>query len=341
MHITPYLTIKYNQRTTHFTRLLNNIRLLYACILFLPMISLGCSKPTMEAFHPHGLGLIHSTQCIPAVMSTLITLTGSLDDIVFEGRNQAYGAFQLRRAYQRSLGSALLITIAAVSVLLMAPLVIHHFFPVAVVPPVFVRVLPQPAPQIYEMPKIKPVLPHATPSQPAVTVTPHSTIQTRVVADPEVKPIIESALPQDIGATGPSIAGTMNTTGANLGTGPATATGVDSARPAPEAAPAAVLTAEVMPDFVGGRAALQRYLQKHLHFPTAALAAQVSGKVYVTFVVQADGRVGEVTVLKGLGYGTEEAAARVVREMPSWTPGMQNHHSVAVRFTLPITFQFE
>ncbi len=274
-------------------------------------------------------------------MSTLITLTGSLDDIVFEGRNQAYGAFQLRRAYQRNLGSALLITIAAVSVLLMTPLVIRYFFPAVTMPPVFVRPLPQPAPQMYEMPELKPVLSRTAPSQPAVAVKSHSTIQTHVVADPEVKPIIKSALPQDIGATGPATAGASSTVGANVGNGPATASGADSARRAPEAAPTAVLTAEVMPDFVGGRSALQRYLQKHLHFPAAALAAQVSGKVYVTFVVQADGRVGEVTVLKGLGYGTEEAAARVVREMPSWTPGMQNHHSVAVRFTLPITFQFE
>ena len=104
---------------------------------------------------------------------------------------------------------------------------------------------------------------------------------------------------------------------------------------------AAVLYAEVMPDFIGGRSALQRYLQKHLRFPAAALAAQVSGRVYVSFVVQTDGSIGEVTVLKGLGYGTEEAAARVVREMPAWTPGLQNHHTVPVRFTLPITFQFE
>jgi len=297
----------------------------------------------VEASHRNGLVLIHSSQFTPAVMFTLITLTDSLDDIVFEGRNQAYGAFQLRRSYLRNLGSALLITIAAASVLLMAPLAIHHFLPETVVPPVFVRVLPQPAPQLYEMPKLKlkPSLPRTAALQPAMKVTPHSTIQTHVVPDPAVKPAIEAALPQDIGATGPATPGAISTTGANMDNGPATVSGVDSARPGPEATPTTVLTAEIMPDFVGGRAALQRYLQKHLQFPTAALIAQVSGKVYVTFVVQADGRVGEVTVLKGLGYGTEEAAARVVREMPAWTPGMQNHRSVAVRFTLPITFQFE
>lgn len=272
-------------------------------------------------------------------MSMHITLTGSLDDIVFEGRNQAYGAFQLRRSYQRHLGSALFITVTACSLLLMTPLVMHLLWPEVVTAPAVSPELPQPNPQIYELPKIKSA--PAAAVQPAVTITPHEVIKTQVAPDPEVKPTVESTLPPDVGAAGPATTGATSTTGASAGTGPVTASGVDSARPVPEAAPAAVLYAEVMPDFIGGRSALQRYLQKHLRFPAAALAAQVSGRVYVSFVVQTDGSIGEVTVLKGLGYGTEEAAARVVREMPAWTPGMQNHHSVPVRFTLPITFQFE
>ncbi|WP_201983737.1 energy transducer TonB [Hymenobacter rubidus] len=278
-------------------------------------------------------------------MSTLITLTGSLDDIVFEGRNKAYGAFQLRRSYQRHLGSALFIAITACSLLLLLPLAIHYFYPEVTVKPTtsIPNVLPT-QPGNYVLPKTKPLVP-PTPAAvpPAVTVTPHSTIQTHVVPDPEVKPTTASDLPQGLGPVGPATTGAENTTGAtgSIGTATGTGTGVDTARPAPAAAPEAVLTAEVMPDFVGGRAALQRYLQKHLRFPAAALAAQASGRVFVSFVVQTDGSIGEVTVLKGLGYGTEEAAARVVREMPAWTPGLQNHRPVAVRFTLPITFQFE
>ena len=272
-------------------------------------------------------------------MSTLFSLTGSLDDIVFEGRNKAYGAFQLRRSYQRHLGSALAITVMAGAVLLLVPLAIHRFFPEVVVAPPIGPDLPQPKPQIYDLPKIKPTLPAA--AHVAITVTPHSEIKTRIAPDEAVKPTVESVLPPDVGKAGPATAGAVNTGGSSAGNGPATAPGIDSAAPAPLAAPAAVLYAEVMPDFVGGRSALQRYLQKHLRFPAAALAAQVSGRVFVTFVVQADGSISDVTVLKGLGYGTEEAAARVVREMPAWTPGMQNRHSVPVRFTLPITFQYE
>jgi protein TonB len=284
------------------------------------------------------LGLIFSLQPI-AVMSTLITLPGSLDDIVFEGRNKAYGAFQLRQSYQRHLGSALLISVIACSLLFVLPAAYRYFMPEVIAASPFITELPQPNPQIYELPRIKPVLPAAT--HPGVMVRPHQAIKTHVVPDDAVTPTVESTLPPDVGPSGPSKEGIENPSGINAGAGLATLPGLDSAKPAAEAAPTPMLVAEVMPDFVGGRSALQRYLQKHLRYPAAALAAQVSGKVYVSFVVQADGSIGDVVVLKGLGYGTEEAAARVVREMPAWTPGVQNHRSVPVRFTLPITFQFE
>jgi protein TonB len=275
-------------------------------------------------------------------MSTPILLTGSLDDIVFEGRNKAYGAFQLRRDYQRHLSSALFITVVACSLLLLLPFAIRHFWPgvaSGALPTLPKEIYSQPG--NYKLPEAKPLPPPAA-AQPAVTVKPHSEILTHVVRDEQVKtPPMPSTLQQGIGAVGPASAGAVNTTGATGGTGVAIGTGTDTARPAAPPKQETVLFAEVMPDFVGGRTALQRYLQKHLRFPSAALAAQVSGKVFVSFVVQTDGSVGEVTVLKGLGYGTEEAAARVVREMPAWTPGLQNHHPVPVRFTLPITFQFE
>ncbi|MDO7848375.1 TonB family protein [Hymenobacter sp. M29] len=273
-------------------------------------------------------------------MSTPIMLTGSLDDIVFEGRNQAYGAFQLRRSYQRHLGSALAITLTTCSLLFLAGMTAKTLFADAPIAGPALPEMPQSHPQIYELPKIKPTPPPVA-VHPAVTVVPHAVIKTQVAPDQEVKPEVDTKLLPDVGPTGPAKAGAMDADGATSSTGLSTGPSSDSARPAAAPAPTAVLYAEVMPDFVGGRAALQRYLQKHLRFPAAALAAQVSGKVFVSFVVQTDGSIGEVTVLKGLGYGTEEAAARVVREMPAWTPGLQNHHAVPVRFTLPITFQFE
>lgn len=96
-----------------------------------------------------------------------------------------------------------------------------------------------------------------------------------------------------------------------------------------------------MPEFAGGTEALMRYLRSHLRYPSAALAAQAEGRVFVSFVVQADGTIADITVPKGLGYGLDEEAQRVVRQMPAWTPGQQSHHAVPVRFTLPITFRIQ
>ena len=126
-----------------------------------------------------------------------------------------------------------------------------------------------------------------------------------------------------------------------IGSGPATGPATDSnvAVTPPPAAP--FLHAEVMPEFAGGLDALRNYLQRHMKYPRQALAGGVSGKVFVAFTVQASGAISDVEILKGLGYGTEEEALRVVKNMPAWTPGRQNNHPVAVRYTLPITFRYE
>jgi protein TonB len=101
------------------------------------------------------------------------------------------------------------------------------------------------------------------------------------------------------------------------------------------------LTAEVMPDFVGGPEALRRYMQRNLRFPSQAASAAVSGRVYISFTVNADGSISDVAVIKGLGYGTDEEAVRVISKMPPWSPGRQNDHAVPVRYTMPITFQYQ
>ena len=276
--------------------------------------------------------------------SSPIVLVGTLDDIVFAGRNQAYGAFQLRRSYNRHLGAALAITGMAAALLLLLPLVLRYLAPEMVfAPPITTNTDPgrKVTEVTIEQPVVLPPTARAA-AAPATVVRPHSDIATQVVADNKVtfapKP---TDLPQDNGLSGPA-ASTGNPDGSSHATTVGkVGTGTDSAAPA-AAAPAVVPTyVERMPEFAGGQDALRRYLQKHLRYPSAALANQIAGKVYLTFVVGADGAISEVTVIKDLGYGTGEAAARAVRDMPAWTPGMQNRHSVPVRFTLPITFQYE
>ncbi len=88
----------------------------------------------------------------------------------------------------------------------------------------------------------------------------------------------------------------------------------------------------------GGLAGLGDYIQNNLRYPEPAQRAQVSGKVFVRFVVAADGHITDVQVLKGIGFGCDAEAVRVVKQMPAWIPGRQNGRAVNVRFNLPISF---
>lgn len=95
---------------------------------------------------------------------------------------------------------------------------------------------------------------------------------------------------------------------------------------------------EIFPRFPGGNEALMRYLSKNLCYNSTAIEFGISGRVFISFVVQADGSIAEVKVLKGLGYGLDEEAVRVVKAMPRWLPGTQNGRPVAVVYNLPIQF---
>lgn len=96
---------------------------------------------------------------------------------------------------------------------------------------------------------------------------------------------------------------------------------------------------EQNPEFMGGMDALLKFLQKNLRYPTPAVNANVGGKVFMQFVVGQDGSITKVDVLKGIGFGCDEEAQRVVKLMPRWSPGKQSGRPVAVRYTLPISFQ--
>jgi periplasmic protein TonB len=92
------------------------------------------------------------------------------------------------------------------------------------------------------------------------------------------------------------------------------------------------------PTFPGGQSALMQYLQSNLRYPTMAREAGIQGTVFVTFVVERDGSITDVRVLRGVGGGLDEEAIRVVRNMPRWTPGRQRGQAVRVQFNLPIRF---
>lgn len=93
-----------------------------------------------------------------------------------------------------------------------------------------------------------------------------------------------------------------------------------------------------MPSFPGGDAAMLAYLGKNIKYPTLAKESGIQGTVYVTFVVEKDGSVSNVKVLRGIGGGCDEEAIRVVKSMPRWTPGKQRGKPVKVQYNLPCRF---
>lgn len=95
------------------------------------------------------------------------------------------------------------------------------------------------------------------------------------------------------------------------------------------------------PEFPGGMEALYKYLAQNIKYPQLARDNNITGKVYVTFVVERDGSIANPRVLRDIGGGCGAEAIRVVKSMPKWTPGKQRGKAVRVQFILPVNFQLQ
>lgn len=98
---------------------------------------------------------------------------------------------------------------------------------------------------------------------------------------------------------------------------------------------------EEMPSFPGGEQKLMEYVHKNVKYPQIARESGIKGRVFVSFVVEPDGSVSNVKVLRGIGGGCDEEAMRVVKSMPKWKPGKQRGKAVRVSYMLPINFQLQ
>ncbi len=96
---------------------------------------------------------------------------------------------------------------------------------------------------------------------------------------------------------------------------------------------------EQMPTFPGGQKALLQYISDNIKYPSIAQENGIQGRVVVRFVVKRDGSVGEVQVLRGVDATLDKEAVRVVKSIPNFIPGKQNGHAVNVWFTLPVQFK--
>lgn len=99
-----------------------------------------------------------------------------------------------------------------------------------------------------------------------------------------------------------------------------------------------LLIVEIMPEFPGGDMARLKYLSENIRYPRQALDVGVQGRVYLSFIVETDGSISNVSVHRGIGSGCDEEAIRVISNMPRWSPGIQMGKKVRVLFSTDIKF---
>jgi TonB family protein len=150
-----------------------------------------------------------------------------------------------------------------------------------------------------------------------MNVFPAITDDSPVSSEPEISPELGALLNDDLAAIGSNVSGSnQSLTNSNE-----------------------VFTSVEQPaEFPGGPRAFGAFLQRNLRYPAAAQRANVGGKVYVQFVVNTDGTIEDLEVLKSVGFGCDEEAMRIIKAVPRWTPGKQSGRIVRSRFTQPITF---
>ena len=101
------------------------------------------------------------------------------------------------------------------------------------------------------------------------------------------------------------------------------------------------LVVEVMPEYIGGESAMYEFIGKNIKYPDEAKKEGIQGRVFISFVVEKDGQISNIEILRGIGGGCDEEAVRVLKSMPNWTPGQQRGVPVRVQYRMPIKFTLQ
>ncbi len=254
--------------------------------------------------------------------------TLDFDDLLFENRNKHYGAYQLRKRYNGVVVAGILMaTILAASVVIL-PFVIspREDKPISgaisfvqvnmenLQPPVDeIIVPPPPAPRGVE--HIEEIVKYVPPEV-VDTVNP---LEKEPVTTDEVlaQPAVEEKF-----------------TAGGTGNGDDIITGQDGVT-----TDNAFYIVEVMPTFKGGDLnKFREWVMKRTNYPQAAIDNKIQGKVFITFIVETDGTVSNVNIVKGVNPLIDNEAVRTIQSSPKWTPGFQRGKAVRVRFAMPLSF---
>ena len=277
-------------------------------------------------------------------MSKVDLIDNNWIDLVFEGRNKEYGAYVLRKdTGKRNVKSMLLVfaVIIAIMAAVAAKVAIENAFPkkVAMETDVELSKLAQ-----KKEAKVEKKAPVKVEEQKVVEKVKSSVKFTPPVIkkDSEVKPEEELKSQEDLNKTKTAI-GSFDVKGNDEAGGEVLKAKEVIAQPEPpkEEETKVFDVVEVMPSFPGGQAALFEWLSKNIKYPVVAEENGVQGRVIVTFVVERNGSITDVQVVKSVDPSLDKEAVRVVKAMPHWIPGKQNGSAVRVKFTVPVTFRLQ
>ncbi|HVW97690.1 MAG TPA: TonB family protein [Mucilaginibacter sp.] len=254
-------------------------------------------------------------------------------DLVFDDRNKNYGAYQLRRLYAPTLVKAMVITFVSVTVACACTLLfkknitdVDRIVHVTTQPDVFVL------PPVKEIKKPEPPA-HAKAPKPLHVATTRN-IPPVAAPDPVAeKPVINSQITGQIGQE------TLKGDSPPAVEIPDNIPSKGVPGPAPDESVHSTAGLDFMPEPVGGVSAWTKFLNKNLRYPATAQEEGMSGKVWLSFIIEKDGHLSNIVIDKGAGYGFDEEALRVLKLAKAWKPGMQNGRPVRVKYSIPINFQ--
>ena len=275
-------------------------------------------------------------------MSKIDLISNAWCDLVFEGRNQAYGAYKLRKGTaKRNIWSILIVLIAAVVIFSAIAIknVIQANQRVAVTTAVELSSL-----ETKKEAKVEKKAPvKIEPPKPVERVKSSIKFTAPVIKkDEEVKPEEEMKNQDDLQKTKTTI-GAFNVQGNDEIGGEVLKAKEEIAQPEPpkEEENKVFDVVEEQPSFPGGPAAMMQWLKDNIKYPVVATENGIEGRVIVQFVVSKTGSISDVRVARGVDPSLDREAIRVVSSMPKWTPGKQNGTTVNVRYTLPVTFKLQ
>ena len=277
-------------------------------------------------------------------MAKIDLISRDWTEMVFEVRNKEYGAYRLRKnAGKRNLYSLITIFIAALAIwggISLVKFVESRTKSVAQTSVAELSALNQPKKkaEVKQQKKVKLEQPEKVVERVKSSVKFTAPV---IKKDDEVKPEDELKTQDELMSTKTAI-GALDVKGNDDANGEVLKIKEAVAQPEPKPEVEKVFdVVEQMPSFPGGPSALMEWLSNNVKYPVVAQENGVQGRVVVSFVVERDGSITDVKVVRGVDPSLDREASRVVRAMPRWIPGKQNGSAVRVKYNVPVAFRLQ